>query len=121
MCFFTYDNALDFSHDIYGQKYEFAAAVATRSEDAEATRDRVGRGEEGKATRKAEASRGRFGRGEQGEARPGNSVPRGGPQLELSRRQLKTWSKSDPSASLLNWALQLFSCKGQNMYQVSIY
>ena len=43
---------------------------------------------------RAEAAPGRVGRGEDGEARPGNSSPRGGPQLELYRRRLKTWSKS---------------------------
>ena len=41
----------------------------------------------------AEANPGSVGRGEQGEARPGNSAPRGGPQLELFRRRLKTWSQ----------------------------
>ena len=51
--------------------------------------------------RMAEADPDRIGRGEQGEARPENSAPRGGAQLELSRRRLKTWSKSDPSASLV--------------------
>ena len=30
-----------------------------------------------------------------------NSAPRGGPQLELFPRRLKTWSKSDPSAALV--------------------
>ena len=45
--------------------------------------------------------RSRVGRDEQCEARPGNSAPRGGPQLELSRRQLETWSESEPSAALV--------------------
>ena len=44
--------------------------------------------------RTAETTPGRIGRGEQGGARPWNSVPRSGPQLVLSRRRLKTWSKS---------------------------
>ena len=33
----------------------------------------------------------RVGRGEQIEARPGNSVPRSGPHLVLSRRRIETW------------------------------
>ena len=44
---------------------------------------------------------GEFGRGGQGEARPGNSAPRGGPQLELCRTRLKSWSKSHPSTALV--------------------
>ena len=47
------------------------------------------------------SQKGRARRGEQGEARPGNSARRGGPQLQLSRGQLETWSKSDPSAALV--------------------
>ena len=49
----------------------------------------------------ADADPGRVGRDEQVETRPGNSAPKGGPQLELSREQLKIWSKSEPSAALL--------------------
>ena len=51
--------------------------------------------------RTAEGVPGRVDRGEQGVARAGNSAPRGGIQLEFFRRRLKTWSKSDPSASLV--------------------
>ena len=51
--------------------------------------------------RTAEADPDRVRRVEQGEARPGNSTSRGGPQLELSRRQLKTWFKSEISAALV--------------------
>ena len=49
----------------------------------------------------ADANPVRVGRVEQGDARAGNSAARGGPQLELSRRQLKTWSKSEPLAALV--------------------
>ena len=51
------------------------------------------------STREAASSRVR--RAEQGEALPGSSAPRGGPQLELSRRKLKTWSKSETSAAVV--------------------
>ena len=43
----------------------------------------------------------RVGRVEQPDARAGNSAPKGGPQLEFFRRQLKTWSKSEPSVALV--------------------
>ena len=35
------------------------------------------------------------GRGEQGEARPAIGAPRGGPNLDLGRLRLKSWSRSD--------------------------
>ena len=47
----------------------------------------------------AEAAPGRVGRGEQGEARRASSTPNGGPDLELGRLRLKTWSKTDFSIS----------------------
>ena len=51
--------------------------------------------------RTGEADPDRVGRAEQCEALPGNGAPRRGPQLEVSRRQLKTWSKPEPSAALV--------------------
>ena len=54
-----------------------------------------------KNARTTEAAHGIVGRGELGAARPGNSRQEGGPQLESSRRRLKSWSKSDPSAALV--------------------
>ena len=48
-----------------------------------------------------DADPGRVGRVEQGKARPRNSASRVGPQLELFRRRLKTRSKSEPSAALV--------------------
>ena len=53
------------------------------------------------STKRARADPGRVGRIEQAEEPSGNSAPRSGPQLDLSRRQLKTWSKSKPSAALV--------------------
>ena len=47
------------------------------------------------------ADPGRAGRVEQGEAPPGKSAPRGGPQVQLSRTQLKTCSKSKASDALV--------------------
>ena len=41
---------------------------------------------------------GRVGRIKKADARAGNSVAKGGPQLELPRRQLINWSKSEQSA-----------------------
>ena len=58
--------------------------------------------------RTAEAAPSRVGKGQQGEARPGNKAPTGGPQLELSRKPLKTWSKSDPSAALVQGPTSLY-------------
>ena len=83
LCFYAHDYALDISEQIFSQKRDLAgAAIDTKRERPRPPPARVERGE-------------------QGEARPGNSAPGGGPQLGLSRRQLKTWSKSDPSATLV--------------------
>ena len=58
--------------------------------------------------RTTEAAPRRVGRGEQGEARPGNSAPSDGPQIELSRRRLKTLSKSDTVAALVQAPTYLY-------------
>ena len=46
-----------------------------------------------------DADPGRVGKVDQGDARARNSAARGRPQLELSRKQLKIGSKSEPSAA----------------------
>ena len=45
----------------------------------------------------------RVGRGEQGEAHPTVSAPRGGPNVDLGRLRLKTWSQSDFSIDGTTW------------------
>ena len=82
--FSRYDYALDTSEQKVGQTHDslLAGAVRTRSENG---RGRPRQIREGK----------------QGEAHPGNSAPRGGPQLEVSRRWPKTWSELDPSFALV--------------------
>ena len=68
------------------------------------------------------ADPGRVGRVDQAEESPENRAPRGGPQLELSRRQLTTLFKSKPSAALvprptyLNRSLRPLSSQGTHIF-----
>ena len=79
LCFYTYDYALDISKQKFWPKTRF------RRGRHDTKRERPGR----------------VGRGEQGEAHPGNRAPRVGPELEIFRRRLKTWPKTDPSGALV--------------------
>ena len=56
----------------------------------------------------ADADPGRIGRVEEAEVPPGNRASRGGPQIEFSRTQLKSWCKSEPSAALVRAPTYLY-------------
>ena len=81
-CCYTYDSALDISERKISKNVFFQRRPRHEA-------------------RTGEGAPGRVERGAQGEARPGNSAPRSGPRLEVSRRRPKVWSKSDPSAALV--------------------
>ena len=61
----------------------------------------------GDDTSTAEAAPGRVGKDEQGEARRANTTPNDGPNLELRRFRLKTWSISDLSIAETTWSTHL--------------
>ena len=56
----------------------------------------------------AEAAPGRAGTDEHGEARRANTTPNGGPQFELQRLRLKTWSKFDFSIAEMTQSTYLY-------------
>ena len=60
---------------------------------------------------------GRVGKVVQGEARPG-TIDRSGPQLELFRRRLKTWSKSEPPVALVQAPKYLYMHPICNLFVV---